>query len=390
MVTKCKSIYMELVYGTIFGVVLTKLVEYLWAKLLKYRMQSIVRSRLDDTFEVTNRILALDHGIPHYLHANITLRHSKNSFFIGVPAKYRDELMSFDFEYRPTISLEGNDDLERTFQFLNDSNVSSAIQIAASQVAEELILDLQNGETRFNNEMFGVNKVRSQRLDKDEDAGFTIDFYKTDYFTYRTCVKLYQRYNGHEDRLQVEKLQDLNKYAPFLASFGVGTFIIINQGNGDEVIVGLRSKGVVVDQGRYHFTMNEAFSMKDVDEYGQPSLSACLFRGLEEELGISPIFKKYISDYQFLDLLLGVDRFEMGITSIARIKLNATFTFNKLRECYSIAKDSKLETSALISIPVNKIDAFLKEHAEKISQGCSFGLKAINARYKAGYLREEI
>ena len=140
---------------------------------------------------------------------------------------------------------------------------------------------------RFNGLMYGVKKVRNERLTIEEEAGLDMIFYKTDYFTFRVFAKIYEKLKNNSLGFKVEKLQDLNLYSPFLSGFGLGAFVIINQGKGDEVLLGRRSNGVIVDKGNWHYSMNEAFSMKDVDEYGYPSLSTCLYRGLQEELGIS-------------------------------------------------------------------------------------------------------
>jgi hypothetical protein len=79
----------------------------------------------------------------------------------------------------------------------------------------------------------------------------------------------------------------------------------------------------------------------------------------------------------------------LGITCFARIEYNETFTLDTLKELYSIAKDSKLETTSFITVPVKEIDNFIKQNYDNISAGCRLALKALNSRYKAGYLREE-
>jgi hypothetical protein len=114
-----------------------------------------------------------------------------------------------------------------------------------------------------------------------------------------------------------------------------------------------------------------------------------MFRGLEEELGVSPLFKKYISQYEFLDLGMDIDRFEMGITSFVRIELDATFTYQNLLELYSIAKDKELETGIIESIKMKDIDHYIKENYNNFSAGCRATLKALSARYKAGYFPME-
>jgi hypothetical protein len=381
---------MDLLYGAIIGVVITELYNYLKRKYIRERKVSSLRKVFKNKFEIDNGIIALDHAIPYYLKENIHLRDSGKSLFIEIPSTYREELKRNGFESRGNTMFSGSSDLSELLGNLMLENSREVIELAASETAQDFLKDLNQGHTRFNNPMFGVYKIRSERISQDENSGFSIDFYQTDYFTHRTFVNIYNKYKDVPGKFEIKSLQDLNLYSPFLASFGLGNFLIINQGNGDEVIIGKRSMGVVVDKGKLHFSMNEAFSMNDVDEYGNPSFSACLFRGLEEELGISPIFKKYVTSHEFLDLVLGIDRLEMGITSIARIGLNDTFTFETLKELYSIAKDSKLETTSLLALPIKNIDVFLKENSTNVSQGCKMALMALNARYKAGYLREEV
>ncbi len=380
---------MDLLYGAIIGVIVTELYNFFKRKYLRERKISVLKKGLNQAFKIDDGVIALDHAIPYYLKENITLRDTNKCLFIQIPTQYQAELEENGFQSRPNTNLSGGNDLQTSLTMLNVEDPLEIINQAAMQVAEEFLDDFRKGYIRFNGLLYGVDKIRAERLTQDENSGFTINFYKTDYFTYRTFAKIHQQYKNVGGIFEIRNLHDLNKYTPFLSSFGLANFIIINQGNGDEVIVGTRSNAVVVDKGKLHFSMNEAFSMKDVDEYGNPSFSACLFRGLEEELGISQLFKKYVVNHEFLDLIIGTDRFELGITCFARIELNETFTLNTLKELYSIAKDSKLETTSFITVPVKEIDTFINQNYDNISSGCRLALKALNARYKAGYLLEE-
>ena len=135
--------------------------------------------------------------------------------------------------------------------------------------------------------------------------------------------------------------------------------------------------------------MNEAFSLTDKNQYGQLSFTACLFRGLKEEIGISQTFSSEISEYKFLDLGLELDRFEIGISSFVRINLNDKLTFEKFVDFYNIAQDKELETETLKCIPLKNINTFLKENYSKMSKGSRAILKSLYSRYEAGYLREK-
>ncbi len=378
------------ILGGVLGWVINELLNPVKRKAQKAIKEKSTKKALFSK-EITKGFIALENAIPYYKKDNLHLYDSGACLFISIPNKYKKSFNQKKIEMRESVYLDGSTNLLQAIDKLGVLNPKELLKDCVEEVALIFNTDLENGFMRFNGLMYGVKKVRNERLTLEEEAGLDVLFYKTDYFTFRVFAKIYEKLNKNESSVfKVEKLQDLNSYSPFLSGFGLGTFIIINQGKGDEIILGRRSSGVVVDKGKWHFSMNEALSMKDVDEYGQPSLSACLFRGLQEELGISQKYKKYIKQYEFLDFILNPDRFEIGITSFVRIELTNEFTLKNLMEFYSIAQDGKLETSTIISLPINEIDEFIKKNDSDISSVCKGAIKALSTRYKAGYLRDDL
>ena len=135
--------------------------------------------------------------------------------------------------------------------------------------------------------------------------------------------------------------------------------------------------------------MNEAFSTNDVDKYGELSFSACLYRGIREELGLSERYENNTIEHEFLDLDMITDRLEMGILAFVRIRLDEKLTYQMLLDCYATAQDKALETSTITSIRITELDTFLKKNYNDISVGCRCGIRSLLARYRAGYLHED-
>lgn len=129
--------------------------------------------------------------------------------------------------------------------------------------------------------------------------------------------------------------------------------------------------------------MNEAFSMLDIDMFGNPSLVSCLYRGLKEELGISEAYNSNILRYGFMDLSIDVDRLECGISCYTRLRFNNSFTIEQFSELYKSSKDKELETTELKFIPMKSLRCFIKENESSFSSGCLCGLYSLLTRYEA-------
>jgi hypothetical protein len=326
--------------------------------------------------------LALEHAIPMYKEQNISLKDSGTDFFLEIPKQYQQELKSFNFEIREASFKQMEDKVKIAFDSINIPNYQAVIQEESLIVAKDFLTELKKGALRFNGKLFGIDFIRAERTNDSEEPGLSINFYQTDYFTFRVFASLYKKYSH---KFKITNIQSLNILSPFLSSFGLGNFVIINDGKQDFVLLGHRSNNVIVDRNKLHFSMNEAFSLMDIDEFNNPSFRSCLFRGLKEELGIDERFRQNI-EYGFLDLGMDINRLEMGISSYARIQFDAHLTPDLLKNLYLIAQDGELETDKLELVPMKKLDTFINENSENMSAGCRATLRSLLIRYKIGYL----
>ena len=383
----------ELLLGAVLGCIVTKLFDYSGASIKHFLKTRKANKGIGDiTLDNNEYYVALDHGIPFYEHKNIETRKTTSKLIVEIPQKYH-ELLNIgknEFVIREGTLDQWHTVLKNSFEYFGLDNYKEEIRQAAIASAEEFVDDINQGHTRFNSELFGVEKIRPNRTGEEEESSLLLDFYSTDYFTYRVFGKIYQKIREKKGTPTSMKVQTLNRfYTPFLSSFGIGCFIIIDRGKGDEVLLAHRSNAVMVDKGKVHYSMNEAFSLNDIEDVDKfPSLSTCLFRGLREELGINSNFKENVIQNGFLDLGMITDRCEVGISAFARMDWTEGFKVKHLGQLYSIGQDSELETDKLELIPIKKLESHLEENYDKFSIGCRNTLKLLLARYEAGYLKK--
>lgn len=383
----------EYVIGGLIGAVIGYIVSITFDSIKKFVRNFLIKKRAHKQIGDLSKLnfvndsgyLALDHAIPMYKDENISLKNSDSELIFEVPDHYKQSLKKYNFEIRESVFIGMEEKLEESFSILNIPDYQQLLKQTALEVAEKFHQELQNGSIRFNGYLFGIENIRINRLSIKEEASLSVMFYKTDYFTFRVFAEIYKK---HIDKFNICCIQDLNKLTPFLTSFGLGNFIIVNDGIQDMVLLAHRSGNVIVDQNLLHFTMNEAFSLLDVDEFGNPSFTSCLFRGLKEELGIDEKYKSKVTKYGFLDLGIDINRLEVGISSFAQIKFDTLFTPELLEELYSIAQDRELETKKLEFVPLKDLDLYIKENREKMSAGCKATLRSLYIRYKNGYLTD--
>lgn len=370
------------VLGYFINVVLDKVKDYASEK-IKLRQISTIRHQLQNlNFKEDTGSMAIDHAVPKYVEDNIILKQTGKTVIIPIPEKYRKTLedLGFDFHYYDTIDTTI---VEKSFIHIGIANYAPLISEVSNSVAIDFIKELNQGKIRFNGYLFGIEHLMLNRYGENEDPMLKIDFYKTNYFTFRVFAKLYQKLRSY---IVIKNVEDINSVPAFLSSFGIGCYVIATDGIEDFLIIAHRGNNVIVDKDKFHFSMNEAFSLMDVDIYGNISFTACLFRGLREELGLNENYKKQIVDYGFLDLNILLDRFEMGITCYVRIKFDNAFTMEHFKELYKSAQDKELETTELEFISMKDVRNFIEDHKCQFSIGCINGLRSLLARYDSNYI----
>jgi hypothetical protein len=236
----------------------------------------------------------------------------------------------------------------------------------SEETADVFIHEMHQAKLRFNKYLYGIYDVRV-----DEDDKCEISVYNSDYFTYKCTVNLY---NALATIPVKSCFPDFNvnvaQVRPFYNSVAVGGFVIIDRGNGDELVTGFRGENCQ-SGGYWHFSYDETFTEDDKsDEDDQPNLMTCLRRALSEELGIlRKTQEKCIPTSQITFLNVGVirtagndNRLEFEVCSFVRVCLSEAFTLEDFIHGYRFAKDAEIETRCLEFIPIKELDKFISTH----------------------------
>ena len=293
-------------------------------------------------------------------------------FIIPFPKNKKEELEKYEFTsiYNENKNEAIREDLNCYIQthygkiIQNENEVLNFIDKISEKTADNFINQIKDRKVRFNKFLFGVYDV------KRENDKCTITVYQSDYFTFKCMTNVFntlKTFTPHKALPSLKGEIDIAKIRPFLNSIGIGGFLIMDRGKGDEIVLALRGNNC--DSGGYwHFSFDETFTSDDKkDNY---SLKECLKRGLVEELGIlSEEQNKALPENQIILLDSGIihtdnndNRFEFEVCAIARICFSKQYTFDDFIKGYRFAKDAELETRCLDFIPINQIDDFINTH----------------------------
>lgn len=380
-------------------------------------------------------IICVASGVPYWDSSHIFLSRTGPDFYYPIPEEYRDKLNDKGFfdagcfkKYKQGESIleEHTHNFKQTDNCLdehfaatdefndgfgcfgtkwNDATKAEILEIAKS-VAEELLKDICSSKPRFNGALFGVGYVNPVlRIGEEEKPAVDIRYYVTNYFTFRVFASYYQKHKQEFfDKYKNERLPYEKLAYPFLSSFGVASLMVVSYNDlkeriapKDGIILGRRSNEVIVDPNVYHFSMNEALSLGDVDNNGIPNLELAAIRGYQEENGIvlengiiRDINVAEIDHHKFLDFIFDKNKCEMGVNCLWRIKLNHQSRANQFIQQFKLlrklSKDGHVETTDFKMITVGDIEKFIKENQntdkeKKISWGLNFSLHMLHYRY---------
>jgi hypothetical protein len=310
----------------------------------------------------------------------------------------QDSSVNQDFKYTEEVNCLSNSfwgkesfnkGLKTFGNYSWDKKVKEELAIIAIDVAKQFLSDLEAGLVRFNGAMFGVSSFHPNRTIGEELPNADIYFYKTDYYTYRVFS---QFYINHRDEFIKTKITNEtinhNLAYPFLTSFGISVIAVLSSNNIEEkisdsdiLIIGQRSKKVIVDKGLFHFTMNEAFSCRDTI-YNNPSFDLCVSRGFNEELKWTKDIKGLsISNCKFMDFFFDSNKCEMGLTGYIKMSIDESLSPQKLMELYLESQDGILETEGLKPVMMKDAHAFYRENKDKMSAAFATELKLFLRRY---------
>ena len=377
-------------------------------------------------------VVILAYGNPTFSSDDITLDRKKGeSFYYPIPEgptkkilasnkfnfrqsgngfKYTDENNCLSPKFSPIILHYINNGLNCFGTTLESCKLE--LEEIAKEVADDFLAKLQAGKVRFNGSMFGVSFFDPGRTQEDETPTVTISYYTTDYFTFRVFAKYFLKHRQEFFSKYLDSNTNIynipiNRIAfPFLSSFGVACLIIVSTHdaekhfqNDDLMLFGLRSNDVEVDKGLVHFTMNEAFSLRDTQQGGTPDFRICLDRGLKEENGLikDRIKGATFGDYHFLDFMLDANKCEMGVCCYVKVILDTQITsaeeFSKdFYEKYKTAQDGRLETTGFVMKSLDELENYKAEcerddiKTPKMSAGLKMALDMFNYRFKQGHI----
>ena len=246
---------------------------------------------------------------------------------------------------------------------LPKEEVEEFIAKTAVETSKKFITDIKAGNVRFNKYLYGVYEKPEQT-----ETECTINVYESDYFTFKTTTNIYNKLKA-----QKNGYVKLNNYSPFLNSIGVGGFVIVNRGDGDELIWGYRGSNCQ-SGGYWHFSYDETYTHDDAENQDQAAtLTACIKRALDEELGINRNEdKKCLPESQITIIDGGIihtdgndNRFEFELCSFVRVCFSEEYTFNDFIHNYRFAKDAELETRCLKLVKIAEVETFIKEEEDK-------------------------
>lgn len=364
------------VLSTIFIWVITTIITWLifdfcWDKIKKWISAKITKFRIDayksDSSKVESAHYTTIIENSQINNSFFSVNDCKKYFTLGDDAqnepsteelvKELTELYSFNFNV-----VEGEDPLE----IVDLKNLNNAHKC----VLDEFKNALAGGKVRYNKDLYGVLGV--SLIDNE----CRIKVYNSDYYTFKVTAKgvylnsletdLLSRLKENKQNLKQNLIEGL---FPYLNSIGIGGFIIINRGNGDELVWSRRNKNCQ-SGGYWHFSFDETFTNDDNPEEGVNPINYCIKRGLAEELGIlTEVDWPRCSNDEYIKVIeagvihTGIEdgRFEFELLSAVRLCFSDSYTIDDFILGYKFAKDAEIESEILRFVPISNIETFVKQ-----------------------------
>lgn len=383
------SNFYDQMFWIVVGIVATKCFEFFTYKIkstvytlwLKIRIRKIISSQ-------QNEVLSLQNGIPYFETENITLRPTNYNFILPIPEEFKCQLKpDFNINEVCCFNVDFTDIFLEVETQTGIPGLGSRLKTHCEKVAKDFIAGI-NG-CYFNNIKFGVLNISPfSRKGREEKQEIELQLYFTDYFTHRVMRSVYQELKQENHSICQSNILDednMNKYNYFTTSIAVNTLLVLKAGLKEEIVLTERSRNVINAEGananRKYVSISEGISEVDFDrQFGTIKLPNCVYRGLEEELGVKEEMIQ-METLKFYDLYLDREKFEIGFTSLVkakeRYKKDILIDINFIR---NLPKSDGYESTMLYNIALNnnEIKKFIKEN-EFIPQGL-YSLRMICAR----------
>jgi hypothetical protein len=326
------------------------------------------------------RITGLDHAGSSYDVDELVIIPSELRLVAACPLPLQQEILKRDPEYqfRPACSLDGSRSFEDIADSTGISALPSLIREHSELVGRRVLDSLDRTRPIFNNGKFGVASIRFDRRGQHERQALRLETFETDYFTHLVFRSIYRELKQSGHGIAGAHEADLIRYRPFLTSFGVNTFVILDNAGIQTIVFSKRSPLLASGQGamKWHVTMNEGLSLTDYDE-GRRSVSVfrSAERGLWEELGL--IRGRY-REAKFYDVFLELEMLEIGITSTVRVPT----TFTDFTAASDKAPDRHFESIEFLQILYSEdsLTRFLREQQGMITGAGLYAARMLTAR----------
>lgn len=363
----------------VFLIFLGALISYVWGKIKNGHSYIIGKMQVKKAIGRFDKegIITLANAYPSYEAKNIKLTDSKMGFYLSFPAN-----MENAFECKENDILFDGKTIEQLGNEMEIKDFGILVDKHRKKVADEFLQSKASGRSLFNNEKYGIYSIFVKKTnDKNEDDGFNIEFYKTDYFTHKVMRSIYTELKEKKDNpIQVKRVEDLIKYYPFLTSLGVNSMLILAPKMQQEMLVLVKRSRYMANmkKDQWHVSMNEGVSTTDLDSVsGDVSIHQSVIRGYLEELGIDNDKHQLVNEFR--DIFLVLENLEVGITSLTKVHMS----MDDFNICFKGAEDSPWETTGdykFIPYVERDIKKFVKKSGRDITSACRYCLNMCLSR----------
>lgn len=280
-------------------------------------------------------------------------------------------------EYNRNYQIDGDSLYHQMCDFIankcntDEDGVNAIIEEAKLSAISVIAKEMEGNELMFNGPMVGVYNIKSDRIPGDEDGELEVQLYQSDYFTFKFTGELYHLLKKKGVNFDIN-YGNINKFAPFLCSLGLGGFIIVRQGM-DEYLLWTKRSSMIQAKNMWHFSYDETVHLFNdllLDGEGKPvrtkegymvlTQKSMFERALKEELRLH---NKISDDYRKGILEVGLiecDRLEVELLSYVVMEADPTIDIElQFKEYTDTAKD-KIEWSKISYIPFT-MDEIKKE-----------------------------
>ena len=299
---------------------------------------------------------------------NVKVKERNLKMYFSFPKELRDNLEDTDLSFSYTDEMF----CDLVIPGYSYETLVKVIEEAKKEIALKFI-ERRDG-IYFNGDKYGVYFLdsRSRTTDIKESPQLRLEVFKTDYFTRQVLTCALKKLNISKDIFNTDSLNNELKW--IRASFGVNVIVILNSVN--QIILTKRSKhsSYSSDKSWYYVSVTEGFSESDIDEYScAPSLTLCVTRGMEEELGIEKSMF-FDSDIKFHDCFFETVFLQDGI--VVSVALNENIFPDDIMSLR--AKDKFLEIDEIFFIDNNRkaIKDFIDFHKDEMRSQTIFSLES--------------